>query len=380
MGAVCAYSKPQTSPLLESKFSEGKVPILSYLENSDVSEVSMCAAYSSTEVSSNDFSIEKLIGIGGFGKVYCVEHLSTGRHFAMKVLEKKQLKQLNQIAHTLNERKILGNTTCPFIIKLHYAFQTPARLFMVMDYAQGGELFSHLKKWGRFPEGLACFYAAEILLGLDWLHERGIIYRDLKPENVLLDLQGHIKLSDFGLSKLGLTGETYTFSVCGTPEYMAPEVLEGGGHSKAVDYWSLGILIYEMLAGQAPVVHEDRSNRRVILEAIKKHKLLCQPWFSAEATDLIVKLLHHKVTITQPSRRLTCPSKVRAHPFFNRINWTELEAKQTEPPYKPTENEELATRPLPMDDFVVESDVASSGLRFDNFTFRESAQLRDELP
>mmetsp|Transcript_29244 Transcript_29244/g.52258 ORF Transcript_29244/g.52258 Transcript_29244/m.52258 type:complete len:299 (-) Transcript_29244:326-1222(-) len=295
MGALCAYSKSNTAPPVDKKPSTQLQPALSYLENSELSEVSASPAHFSSIVNTKDFLVEKLIGTGGFGRVYCVQHLNTGKHYAMKVLRKERLKQLNQLAHTLNERKILGNAASPFIVKLHYAFQTPDRLFMVMDYAQGGELFMHIRRLGRLSEEMTRFYAAEILLGLDWLHQRGIIYRDLKPENVLLDAEGHIKLSDFGLSKLGLIHERFTFSVCGTPEYMAPEILEGGGHDKAVDYWGFGTLLYEMLAGMPPISHKERRNRKVILQTIKGAKLVLKPWFSAEVSDLITKLLHPKV-------------------------------------------------------------------------------------
>jgi serine/threonine protein kinase len=361
---------------VEGRTSGNLVPALSYLENSEVSEVSTCPYHFSTVVTSSDFAVEKLIGTGGFGRVYCVQHLSTGKYYAMKVLKKELLKQLNQLAHTLNERKILGRSASPFIVKLHYAFQTPERLFMVMDYAQGGELFVHIRKMGRLTENTTRFYAAEILLGLDWLHERGIIYRDLKPENVLLDHEGHIKLSDFGLSKLGLASDRFTFSVCGTPEYMAPEVLEGGGHDKAVDYWGLGTLIYEMLAGCAPIIHQDRRNRRVILQTIKNTKLDMKDWFSAEATDLITKLLHPKVANRQRSRRLTNVTRIKAHPFFGAINWTDLANKAVEPPYKPSISEERMPIHMDIADFEGEelSEVVSSGLalKFDNFTFKGS--------
>jgi serine/threonine protein kinase len=379
---ICAYRESQSSTQPHRRNTKASVqlqPTLSYLENSELSEVSTSPAHFSTVVGTKDFSVERLIGSGGFGRVYCVEHLSSGKHFAMKVLKKEQLQQLNQLAHTLNERKVLGNSTSPFIVKLHYAFQTPDRLFMVMDYARGGELFTHIRRLGRLPEDMARFYAAEILLGMDWLHERGIIYRDLKPENVLLDADGHIKLSDFGLSKLGLIQERYTFSVCGTPEYMAPEILEGGGHDRAVDFWGLGTLIYEMLAGMPPVSHTERRNKQAILKTIKNSKLSIKTWFSNEAGDLITKLLHPKVSATQAARRLTSAAKIKSHAFFSSINWTNLAAKQVEPPYQPKVNEDVVGSQSEIEDFEGEelAEVIASGfaMKFDNFTFRESMRL-----
>jgi serine/threonine protein kinase len=134
---------------------------------------------------------------------------------------------------------ILEKLNNPFIVKLHYAFQTPERLYFIIDFLNGGELFYHLRREGRFTEDRTKFYTAEIILALECLHNAGIIYRDLKPENVLLDSDGHLKLTDFGLSKTGISGDNMSYTFCGTPEYLAPEVVRGVGHNKAVDFWSL---------------------------------------------------------------------------------------------------------------------------------------------
>jgi serine/threonine protein kinase len=182
------------------------------------------------------------------------QSLEKPQYFAMKVLKKSNLIQRNQLDHTKTERDILQNVHNPFLMRMHYAFQTEDKLYMVMDFLNGGELFFHLRKEQTFKEDRIRFYAAEIILGLEALHQHDIIYRDLKPENILLDEDGHIRLTDFGLSKQGINylNNDQTTTICGTPEYLAPEIVIGEGHGRAVDWWSLGILIYEMLVGRPP--------------------------------------------------------------------------------------------------------------------------------
>jgi len=187
--------------------------------------------YSSTEVGIDDFKIERVIGRGSFGKVYLVRKKTDDKLYAMKTLKKDMILRKNQAQNTKVERMILERLNHPFIVKLHYAFQSPERLYFVIDFLNGGELFFHLRKSKRFEESRARFYAAEIILALECLHKNGIIYRDLKPENVILDAEGHLKLTDFGLSKLAITGDKMAYTFCGTPEYLAPEVVKGSGHN-----------------------------------------------------------------------------------------------------------------------------------------------------
>jgi len=224
--------------------------------------------------------------------VFLVTKKDNGKLFAMKCLRKDMIKQRNQKEHTTTEREILGDVDSPFIVQLRYAFQTPERLYMVMDFINGGELFFHLRSSSRFSEQRAKFYAAEVLLALEYIHGLGIIYRDLKPENILLDSEGHIKLTDFGLSKQFFdeeaNGENKTFSVCGTPEYLAPEILKQTGHDKAVDFWSFGALLYEMLSGAPPFYSKNRDQmfRNILTRPVemKSH-------FSWQSVDLLKKLL-----------------------------------------------------------------------------------------
>ena len=208
----------------------------------------------------------------------------------MKALKKDMIEKRNQIVHTKTERLILGDVESPFVVSLKFAFQTPEKLYMVMDFVNGGELFFHLRRSTRFNEERTQFYAAQILLALDYLHSLGIIYRDLKPENVLLDKDGNIKLTDFGLSKkfFGNFCDQKAFSFCGTPEYLAPEILKGTGHDKAVDFWSLGALIYEMLSGIPPWYSK---NREQMFRNMLSKPLEIKPHFSPSATDLLKSLL-----------------------------------------------------------------------------------------
>lgn len=214
----------------------------------------------SKEINKDHFKILRVIGRGSFGKVFLVQKRDTKELFAMKVLKKEDVLNRNQIAHTKSERQILSKVKCPFIVNMHYAFQTPDKLYMVMDFLNGGELFFHLRKSEKFSEDRIRFYAAEIILALENLHQQGIIYRDLKPENILLDQEGHIRLTDFGLSKEGIfrKNQDRTFTICGTPEYLAPEIIRGEGHGEVADWWSLGTLLYEMQVGFPPFMNSNK--------------------------------------------------------------------------------------------------------------------------
>lgn len=321
-------------------------------------------------LSTDDFRIEKMIGKGSFGKVFLVTKKDSGVLYAMKVLRKEMIERRNQIMHTQAERSILEEVQCPFIVQLHYAFQTPDKLYMVMDYMNGGELFFHLRRSGRFTEDRTRFYAAEILLALEYLHERDIIYRDLKPENVLMDSEGHLRISDFGLSKKGVTtdGKAYTF--CGTPEYLAPEILRGIGHDQAVDFWSLGALVYEMLSGAPPNYSRNRDElfRNILTKPVemKSH-------FSTSACDLLYHLLQ-----IDPKQRLSTAKSMKEHSFFSSISWSDLQSKSIKPPFKPVithtkdmRNFDRAFTDEKAVDSVSEQLVEGHSNRYPDFTYQD---------
>lgn len=286
----------------------------------------------------DDFELLKVLGKGSFGKVFLVRLLLTGQVYAMKVLKKSEVVRRRQVEHTKAERRIMGGIDHPFIVSLRFAFQTGDKLFMVTDYCKGGELFFHLKKFRTFPEPMVRFFAAELVSALAHLHSLDVVYRDLKPENVLLDEDGHIHITDFGLSKDDVSDPRGATTFCGTPEYLAPEMLinrkSREGYGKSVDWWSLGTLVYEMLTGWPPFY--DKNLRRMC-EAILKAELAFPPGCTAspEARDLIRNLLAR-----DPAARLGTRAggadEIKSHPFFRGIDWARLDAKALEPPFKPS--------------------------------------------
>jgi len=279
-----------------------------------------------TKVSVNDFEPLAVVGKGAFGKVMQVRKKDSGEIFAMKALNKDLIEKENLIEHTMAEKSILQKIQHPFIVGLHYAFQTSDKLYLILDFLSGGELFFHLQREGKFEEARAKFYIAEIGLALGHVHSQNVIYRDLKPENTVLDRYGHICLTDFGLAKTNIQDSTaQTF--CGTPEYLAPEFLMGGGHGKAVDWWSLGILLYEMLSGLPPF-YSDNVNE--MYELILQKPLDFTEEFSPAAADLCTQLLER-----DPSKRLQDVEKFKAHPFFADVDWVKLFNRQVDPPFVP---------------------------------------------
>jgi len=281
----------------------------------------------------DDFTLLKVIGKGSYGKVMLVRHgMEASAHvYAMKMLRKENVIKRNQVEHTKTERNVLEAVSHPFIVTLHYAFQTPKKLYFVLEYCPGGELFFHLSRAGRFSEGRCRFYASEILLAIEYLHRLNIIYRDLKPENILLDADGHVKLTDFGLSKEGIQDNCSAKSMCGTPEYLAPEILETRGHGKAVDWYSLGALMYEMLTGLPPYYTRDREK---LFERIRLGDLTYPHYITPVAKSLLHSLLQG-----DPNRRLgggrDDGEEVKQHPFFSGIDWMAIQQRRVTPPFKP---------------------------------------------
>ncbi|GAB6028091.1 Chromosomal serine/threonine-protein kinase jil-1 [Chamberlinius hualienensis] len=302
------------------------------------------------KVDASNFELLKVLGTGAYGKVFLVRKLSGkdhGKLYAMKVLKKAAIVQKRKTTeHTKTERQVLEAVRqSPFLVTLHYAFQTDAKLHLILDYVSGGELFTHLYQREKFTEAEVKIYIGEIILALEHLHKLGIIYRDIKLENVLLDADGHIVLTDFGLSKEFLPHETEqrTHSFCGTIEYMAPEVVRGGssGHDLAVDWWSIGVLTYELLTGASPfTVEGERNTQQEISRRILRSDPPIPDYLSTEVQDFIQRLL-----VKDPRRRLGggkgSAEELKRHCFFKGQNWNDLARKAIPAPFIPKISSEL---------------------------------------
>ncbi|XP_023415128.1 ribosomal protein S6 kinase alpha-2 isoform X2 [Loxodonta africana] len=281
----------------------------------------------------SQFELLKVLGQGSYGKVFLVRKVKgpdAGQLYAMKVLKKATLKVRDRVRSKM-ERDILAEVNHPFIVKLHYAFQTEGKLYLILDFLRGGDLFTRLSKEVMFTEEDVKFYLAELALALDHLHGLGIIYRDLKPENILLDEEGHIKITDFGLSKEAIDHDKRAYSFCGTIEYMAPEVVNRRGHTQSADWWSFGVLMFEMLTGSLPFQGKDRKETMAL---ILKAKLGMPQFLSMEAQSLLRALFKRN-----PSNRLGAGmdgvEEIKRHPFFVTIDWNKLYRKEIKPPFKP---------------------------------------------
>ncbi|KAG6885040.1 hypothetical protein C0993_006367 [Termitomyces sp. T159_Od127] len=281
-----------------------------------------------------DFIVQRTLGTGSFGRVHLVRSKHNLRFYAIKVLNKEKVVRMKQVEHTNNEQHILGVVQHPFIINLWGCFQDATNLYMVMDFVPGGELFTLLRRSNRFPDPVAKFYAAEVALALNHLHGLNIIYRDLKPENILLNHDGHIKVADFGFAKL-CTSTTWT--LCGTPDYLAPEVVNQQRYNKSVDWYALGVLIFEMLSGLPPYHHPDPNPVLLYERILNGPHYIKWPAFNNLATDLIMKLMEG-----DPSKRYGNmrhgAGDVFAHPWFREVDWDKLQAREITAPYLPKIN------------------------------------------
>ncbi|KAM9307852.1 serine/threonine-protein kinase Sgk3 [Gastrophryne carolinensis] len=279
----------------------------------------------------SDFEYLKLIGKGSFGKVILTRGKHDGRYYAVKILQKKVILNKKEQKHIMAERNVLlKNVKHPFLVHLHYSFQTSDKLFFVLDFINGGELFFHLQRERYFDEPRARFYAAEIACALGYLHSIQIIYRDLKPENILLDSEGHIVLTDFGLCKEGISTSDKTLTFCGTPEYLAPEVIKKQPYDNTVDWWCLGSVLYEMLHGLPPFYNRDTA---IMYENILHKPLVMRPDISLTASSILEELLEK-----DPKQRLGTNNDyedIKLHPFFACLNWQDLVEKKIPAPYDP---------------------------------------------
>ncbi|XP_051767689.1 protein kinase C iota type [Ctenopharyngodon idella] len=289
-----------------------------------------------------DFDLLRVIGRGSYAKVLLVRLKKTDRIYAMKVVKKELVNDDEDIDWVQTEKHVFEQASNhPFLVGLHSCFQTESRLFFVIEYVNGGDLMFHMQRQRKLPEEHARFYSAEISLALNYLHERGIIYRDLKLDNVLLESEGHIKLTDYGMCKEGLRPGDTTSTFCGTPNYIAPEILRGEDYGFSVDWWALGVLMFEMMAGRSPfdIVgssdNPDQNTEDYLFQVILEKQIRIPRSLSVKAASVLKGFLNK-----EPKERLGCHPQtgfadIMGHPFFRNVDWDLMEQKQVVPPFKP---------------------------------------------
>lgn len=280
----------------------------------------------------SDFNLLSTVGTGSFGRVRLVkikEGVDTTTPFALKILQKRKVMELHQVVHVKHEKDLLEQISHPFIVNFFTSFQDEKRLFMLLEYVNGGELFSLMRKHGRLAIGHARFYSGQIVLAFEYLHSLCIVYRDLKPENLLINSDGNIKITDFGFAKLL---EERTWTLCGTPEYLAPEIIQSKGHGLPVDWWALGVLIFEMIAGFAPFEDENAFG---VYQKILAGRVDFSPIPDGKAKDLIKRFLTMD-RCKRLGRAQDGGSDVRRHKWYREVDWEMLASCKQDPPWKPT--------------------------------------------
>jgi len=316
-----------------------------------------------------DFEIIRVVGVGGSGRVLQARHKPSGQYRAVKVMSKERLFQQEQrLQRVITEKRILSRLQHPFVVSLHWAFQTTTHLFLVLDFCGGGELFFHMLHRGRFEEPDGKFYFSEILLGLEYLHSQQVLYRDLKPENCLLDDEGHIRLTDFGLSKDNLTHSALFTSFVGTAGYLSPEMVARQGHGLPLDYYCLGCLLYCLLTGSLP--HYEGDYKVMIQKRVKGEPVQFPPWVNPDAQDILSGLLQ-----PEPNDRIGSArgaTEVKEHPWVSEVDWNRVYRREPQPcfpnfpPVKPQRDcaanfaSEFTAQPAPEDLRGFEGDAASN--------------------
>ena len=365
----CCQKKKQNQALT-NKLNQNEADIE---EDKDFTSISVQLTY-------HDFTPLKLLGRGSYGQVCLVRLKINNKLYAMKVLDKLLLKEKHQELHTKSERDLMVKVHCPFIVNIKSAFQDQKYLYIISDFMQGGDLYYHLHEKGVLNFEEAQFYISEIVLALEYLHKNNMIYRDLKPENILLDNKGHIKLTDFGLSKMLNSSNERSFTICGTIQYIAPEMFIKKGYDHMIDWWS-GCLMYEMFAGK--FAFKIKRNTEINFD-IYKQKLQFPRRMDEDAKDLINKLL-----VVEPKKRLGFGTngveKIKKHPFFEGINWDDVWNKNVMPPFVPELDDELDLRYFdkqftdePLESFTKNMRARETSYEYKNFTFVTDS-IKNEL-
>ena len=325
-----------------------------------------------------DFKQLKILGQGSFGKVVLVKNENNNKLYAMKILDKKYIVKKNQVSHTQTERAMLEKLKHPFIVRLNYAFQDSKRLYFLTEFLQGGELFFHLRRNSGYKEKAVRFYMCQILLALEYMHNNNYIYRDLKPENILIDKEGNIKLTDFGLSKIMPPDEKTTYTMCGTAEYLAPEILFGKGYDKTCDWFSFGVVLFEMFCGY----HPFKSKGQKIDPNIYLRKTYIPDKVGKTARDLIEKLF-----VSNPKKRLGYKSsdEVKNHPFFKGIDFDKVLRKEYKPPFIPKLKDDTDLRYFDENytQLKVENEKQAEGeedeFNFEGFSFQQDESINLDI-
>lgn len=283
-----------------------------------------------------EFILGKTLGTGAFGRVRFVTYKTTGKYYALKTLKKAAIIKMKQVDHIVSEKQILQSLKHPFIVNMYGSFHDQRYIHMLLEYIVGGEFFTHLRKASRFDNEASMFYASQIASIFEYCHSKNIVYRDLKPENILINADGYVKLTDFGFAKVI---EHRTYTLCGTPEYIAPEVLLNKGHGKPVDWWTLGILIYEMIVGYPPFVDEDPMG---IYQKILSGKIVFPKLFDKNAKALVKKLLTADLGKRYGNLK-NGVDDIKQHKWFKDLDWNDLLEKKLTAPFKPAVKGEADT-------------------------------------
>ena len=346
MGCCCKKKQEiTTKDVSDALYNESLIPEPSNNNNGsrksidydDVPTFRTSIDATNTPATLEDFKHLKLLGKGSFGKVILVKNQNNNKLYAMKILDKKFIIKKNQVSHTQTERALLEKLKHPFIVRLNYAFQDSKRLYFLTEFLQGGELFFHLRKNSGYKEKAVRFYMCQILLALEYMHNNNYIYRDLKPENILIDKEGNIKLTDFGLSKILPEEEKTTYTMCGTAEYLAPEILFGKGYDKTCDWFSFGVVLFEMFCGYHPF---KPKGQRI------DPKIYLRKTFIPEKVPKTPRDLIEKLFVSNPKKRLGYrgADEVKQHPFFKGVDFDKVLRKEYKPPFIPKLKDDLDLR------------------------------------